>query len=55
MQKRARSAANSADLRTLGRYFENAADLVEDREHRLTQEAIAGDVQWTIAFAGEGD
>jgi hypothetical protein len=51
-QKRARAAAQTGDVRTLGRYFENAADLLEDREHRLTQEAITGDVQWTIAFDG---
>ena len=52
-QQRARGAANATDLRTLGRYFENAAELVEDREHRLTQEAITGDSVWAIAFAGE--
>jgi len=48
--KRAGAAASAGDVRLLGRYFENAADLLENREYRLTREEIVGDVQWTADF-----
>ena len=49
-QKRGASAANASDMRTLSRYFEDAADLVEDRAYQLTQETIARDAEWAIEF-----
>jgi hypothetical protein len=51
--KRADTPPSASDVRTLGRYFENAADLLEDREHRLRPEAIAGDQKLTIEFADQ--
>jgi hypothetical protein len=50
--KRVRSAAEtkSADVRKLSRYFDNAADLLEDRRYQLSEQTIRGDEQLTIAF-----
>jgi len=49
-EKRARAAADTTDVRALSRFFENAADLLEDRTYKLSQETIRGDRQLTVAF-----
>jgi len=51
-EKRARSAAETktADVRRLSRYFDNAAELLEDRRYQLGEQTIRGDQQLTIAF-----
>jgi hypothetical protein len=50
--QRAQGAAGESAIRMLSRYFDDAADLVEDREYQWSQQAIADDVQWEIEFAG---
>ena len=47
----ARAAADTKDLRTLSRYLQNSAELIEDRSYQLTQETIRGDKQIAVSFA----
>lgn len=49
-EKRARAAAETKDIRTLSRYLQNTAELLEDRAYQLTQETIRGDRQIPVAF-----
>jgi hypothetical protein len=39
-----------ADLLNLGRYFDDPATLLSDRQYRLSEESIRGDRQFTVAF-----